>query len=120
MNDQEYLYLLFGIIVVLLIAFTWLLLNFESVKVYRFTNPACNACIASQSEWDKFASSCYFKLIKPIEIDTLKLESAKLMNNFGVKSTPTIYKLYPDGRRFLYSGDRSSEDLLNFSKKEEM
>jgi hypothetical protein len=90
----------------------------DSVKVYRFYRPSCGACNASQLEWTKFKSTVLFQRVKPIDVNLdvgLISANVDLSNNFGVNKVPTIWKVYPDGRRFEYKGDRTKDDLLLFA-----
>jgi hypothetical protein len=90
----------------------------DSVKIYRFYRPTCGACSSSQSEWDNFKSAVLFRRVTPIDINTesgMISKNADLSVNFGIKGVPSIWKVYADGRRFEYKGDRSTADLISFS-----
>ncbi len=89
-----------------------------SVKIYRFYRPTCSACKASQREWDNFYYATMFSRIKPVSINTEYIDNVKLIDNFRVRSVPSIWKVYPDGRRVEYHGNRSVDDLVNFSLSE--
>lgn len=90
----------------------------NSVKIYRFYRPTCGACAASQLEWDNFKLSVFLQRVKPIDVNLdvgLVATNTDLSNNFGVNSVPTIWKVYSDGRRFEYKGDRTKADLISFA-----
>lgn len=92
------------------------LVNVNSVKVYRFYRPGCPWCINSKEEWDKFKSFCMFKLIKPVDINLDEPSNCeeKIIDNFGIKSVPTVVAVYTDGRKINYSGERTAEGYLNW------
>lgn len=110
-----------SIIVILILFILVHMFYMNSVKVYRFYRPTCGACSASQLEWDKFKSAVFFQRVKPIDVNLdvgLVAKNINLSNNFDVKGVPSIWKVYSDGRRFEYKGDRSKEDLISFALNE--
>jgi hypothetical protein len=96
----------------LLLMILWLVMRLCSVKVYRFHRPNCGYCKSSQVEWDRFKSSCVFKMIRPIDInmDTASAEQIKLADNFSVSGVPNVVAVYDDGFRIKHTGSRTSAD----------
>ena len=84
----------------------------DKVLVYRFFKPSCPYCVNSQDEWEKFKKLPNDKIIT-IDIDTTNptLKEKELSENFSKKTVPFYICTFADGRRYVYDGDRSSEDL---------
>jgi hypothetical protein len=103
-------------IAICVLVIIWLVIHCYSVKVYRFSRPTCPYCVSSQAEWDSFKMSCWYRMIRPIDVNMDNVPNdadlAELVGNMAVTGVPTIIKVHWDGRRYLYAGDRSASDLL--------
>lgn len=107
-----------GLLVCVLIIL-WLIVRINSVIVYRFYRPTCGACAASQAEWDSFKMSCLFKMIRCVDVNLDDYSNKDMAANFDIKGVPTIYKVYPDGCRVLYNGERTSAAYMAWAMLKE-
>jgi hypothetical protein len=105
------------VLVLLSILLLIFLFNSYCIKIYRFYSPSCGACTASEPEWKKFKRKTFFSSIKTIEVNVNSKNAypLELVNNFKITTVPSIWKVYTDGSRYEYSGDRSAEDLCDFA-----
>lgn len=101
-------------IVALLSFIFYLYMDSKCVKIYRFYSPNCIHCKNSKLEWDDFKKKTMFNLVKPIDIDLSDENNKDLANNFTIQSVPTIYKVYPDGRRILFENERNIKNYMSF------
>lgn len=84
------------------------LLRCSMTKVYRFHRTTCGACKSSKEEWDKFASSCLFSMIRPIEIDLDVASNKALGADFNIEAVPSVIMVKPSGANIKYDGKREA------------
>ena len=104
------------LILVVLFLTIYLIYKMFSIKVYRFYSPTCPWCVKSQHEWDRFKSKCWYRFIKPVDIN-LNEHGENLAEKYGVKSVPTVLAIDTTGAVHKYEGDRSSESYLRWVNK---
>lgn len=109
-----------AIVVIFVLLLVWLSVQGMCLKVYRFARPSCPYCVQSQDEWESFKRRCWFRLIKPVDINTEKISASEqqLRDYFNASSVPTIIFVQPSGYSKKYEGDRTANDIL--SKAEEL
>lgn len=101
--DNEQIGFLLCILIIL-----WLIMRMHCVVIYRFYRPTCGACVASQNEWESFKNKCMFKMIRCVDVNLDDLSNQSIAKNFDVKGVPTLYKVYPNGCRVAYNGERTA------------
>ena len=84
-------------------------------RVYYFYKDTCPHCVKMQSTWDLFSSTCSWSMVVPVPIDCTN-GNQNLRDDFGAETVPFIVKVKGDTRE-KYTGDRTTEDLLAWSKK---
>lgn len=103
------------IIVILLIAILQIFLCSTKTKqmIIFFYKDGCIHCKNIKPEWEKFTKMVSSDIsIRKINTE----ENPSLAANFGVSGVPFIVKV--NGlRRLEYRGDRTANDLLNFSRQ---
>ena len=107
-------YRLVVIILVLLFAY-YTYKTAYGTRVYYFYKDSCQHCAKLSPAWDLFASSCAWSMITPIKINCEK-KNQGMRDNFDAKTVPHIVKVRNDIRE-IYKGDRTSSDILEWSKK---
>lgn len=83
-------------------------------RIYYFYKDECPHCKKIRPAWDLFVSACSWSMITPIEIECTGKNQGQ-RDNFGAKTVPHIVKVKKDLRE-IYKGDRTSEDILAWSK----
>lgn len=75
----------------------------------------CGHCDKLMPEWDKFTQMNNTSIVtKAIEKD----EDRSLVKKYGVEGFPTILLLDSNGKKLdTYNGDRNSQSLLSYCKK---
>lgn len=80
-------------------------------KMYWFYSKTCGHCTRMEPAWEKFAAMC------PAYIDVQKINTAEnqqMAQDYGVNGVPYVVK-EEAGRRDVYEGDRTAQDLYNFA-----
>lgn len=81
--------------------------------VYLFYRPGCPWCDKMKPAWDEFTRQAPFDIsVEKINV----LEEKDLAESFGVNGVPHVVKVEND-KKIVYSGDRTTEDLLAFANK---
>ena len=102
-------------IIIILIGILWYTYKIQnSVTVYFFQRPDCTYCNKMKDEWNEVTKSLRFSGISIKNIDINNPKHSKLHDNFEVKSVPHVVKLYPNGIRDIYNGDRNKYDILKW------
>jgi hypothetical protein len=77
-------------------------------------------CRKTQREWNLFKQKCNI-MVECIDINLDEAKSngfyAAMIQNFEIKSVPTIVAVLKNGMRISYEGSRSTEDLLQWSSR---
>ncbi len=84
-------------------------------RIYYFYKDECKHCKKLQPSWDLFSASCSWTMTVPVEIDCDVEKNQKMRDDFGAKTVPHLVKVSGDSRE-TYSGDRTTEDILKWSK----
>jgi hypothetical protein len=81
-----------------------------SVKIYRFSSVTCGFCRDSQAEWEDFKQMMKFRFVicYDVDRDASDPNTADLLDNFSVTTVPKVVAVLPDGRRYEYTGERTS------------
>lgn len=100
-------------VVVLLLILTGCACRFlmPSHTIYWFYSKTCGHCIRMESDWEKFTTMC------PANIKVEKInivENQPMARAYGVNGVPYIVR-EEYGRRYVYEGDRTAQDLYNFA-----
>jgi thiol-disulfide isomerase/thioredoxin len=103
---------MYAICFILCIVCIVLIFKMNQTTVYRFMKPSCTHCVKSKPEWDQFKSMTSVKCVE-IQVDGSPWEQ-KLADNFKVQSVPCVYKVYSDGQRFEYTGERTAQGYADF------
>lgn len=80
-------------------------------KIIWFYSPGCGYCTNMENDWAIFKSRAPSNFVLE-KINTTK--NQKMADDFGVEGVPHIVKI-KNGKRTVYSGDRSAKDLLKFA-----
>ena len=81
--------------------------NSSNLEFFRFYNPKCGPCIASEPQWKLFANS--HKDIPINEIDTTLQKNYNLVLSHNIKSTPT-FLAFKNGVKYEFGkGPRTKE-----------
>jgi thiol-disulfide isomerase/thioredoxin len=81
----------------------------------------CGHCVKLMPEWDKAKSewSSGKNSINMVKYEQSEAEGKKLIDKFGVSGFPTMILIGKDGeKKDDYSGDRSSEGIINYLKQQ--
>ena len=107
------------LIISLIAVLLWLLISMNSIIVYRFYRPTCPYCVSSQADWDKFKSHSMFSMVKCIDINTddPSVYVKNMTDNFNITGVPAIWVVKPDGRRYIYEGDRTVDGFHSMVKR---
>jgi len=109
------LYLSVALVLVLVLTY-WFYMSANCIKVYRFYREGCGWCRKSKDEWQRFKSDCTTRMVKCYDVDTddQSTDVQELYKNMGGEGVPHIVKVHPDGRRYVYDGDRSAASLARW------
>ena len=88
----------------------------NGTRIYYFYKDACPHCVKLKPSWNLFTSACAWSLTVPVEINCDNKKNQSIRDNFHAKTVPHIVKVINDVRE-VYSGNRTSEDILEWSKK---
>ncbi len=103
----------FGIIIVLILILSWTFKKMHSTRVILFHRPTCGACKQFRPDWNKFKSKLPW-MCDAVEINSSDPSTTALLDNYDVKTVPSIWKVLPDGSRYQFQGDRTLSDMLLF------
>lgn len=103
--------LAFPIIIAILLIF--LVRYCKQRRVIWFYSHECIHCRRMHREWEAFENKAPFN-IKTEKIDVDKYPDMAL--KFGIKSVPYVIKVSPTGHNYVYRGNRTAEDLLQFAR----
>jgi thiol-disulfide isomerase/thioredoxin len=85
------------------------------VIILWFFRPGCGHCDRMEAAWKKFASN----LPADVAVEKINvMENPDMAEDFRVEGVPHIVKVV-NGKRIIYSGDRSAEDFLKFALEPE-
>ena len=91
----------------------------DKIKVYNFNTSWCGWSVKFQSEWDKFSNSVKsdssLNNIDVFDVKCDKPENEAVCKEFEVEGFPTVI-IEAGGRRGLYKGPRTSDDLVSTVK----
>ena len=90
----------------------------ECLKVYYFMRDDCKFCKEMKDEWSKVETEIQNTkiLCKKININDAKYKNIK--DNFNFKTVPHIVKIYNDGTRDVFEGDRTSTEIIAWIYKD--
>ena len=76
----------------------------------------CGHCQKFKPEWKKFRKLARsVSNIRTSELDVDDKTNESMIKSLGVDTFPTVIMIRPSGDRQVYSGDRSSVDLLRWA-----
>jgi len=108
------------LILLLIVLCIYLYYKNNMIKIIRFYRPTCMYCRKTQREWNLFKQKCNI-MVECIDINLDEAKSngfyAAMIQNFEIKSVPTIVAVLKNGMRISYEGSRSTEDLLQWSSR---
>jgi thioredoxin-related protein len=93
------------------------MLDNSSKTIIFFFRPGCPHCENMMDAWGRLKKSMLKDDYKFQEIDTSSAASTPLASKYGVTGVPHIVLANPDGGYKVYSGDRSTEDILSWVLK---
>ena len=109
-----------ALILLLLVLCIYLYYKNKIVKVYRFFRPTCMYCRKTQEDWEMFKENCSI-MIKCVDINLDEASQnafyAAMIDNFAIRSVPTIVAVLNNGMRVQYEGSRTVNDLMSWSNQ---
>jgi hypothetical protein len=72
-----------------------------------------------ESEWSGVEGYMWGPNIQVKRIDTSKPEYSKVSTNFNIKGVPQIIKVRPNGMRYTYEGERTTQKIVDWVLEEE-
>lgn len=107
--------ILYSIIIVLVVILLLVAKKAYVPTVVLFHRTTCGACQSLKPEWSSYKSGEWVYNIR--EVDGDDKNNSALLSNFDVKTVPSIWKVYPDGSRFMYTGtDRTAKAISDFAR----
>ena len=99
--------------IVILIYIYYYKKNKDKITIILFYRDGCGFCEKIEPEWNKFKT-----MVGPnIEIKKIdSMENTDMASDFNVVGVPHIVRVQGT-KRYVYSGDRSAEDLLRFANE---
>jgi len=105
---------LFIIVLLVIIYNLWTQSN-ETCKIYWFHKPGCPACKSMANEWKLVEDALRSSSIKTMRIDISNPKYNKMTINFNIESVPCIVKVFPEGTRCVYTGDRKCNNIVEWA-----
>jgi hypothetical protein len=68
-----------------------------------------------KTDWESVENKLIGTSIKLISIDANDPKHKKMYNNFNISTVPHIVKVFPDGTRCVYKGERKCDDIIGWS-----
>jgi glutaredoxin len=105
-----------GLVLIGIIYYLWN--QNKSLKIYYFMRDDCKYCIEMKDAWDKVELKLQNSriLCKKININEPKYKNIK--DNFNFKTVPHIVKIYNDGTRNVFEGERTGDEIIAWAYKD--
>ena len=107
------IYLLIGALLVV-VYYLWNQ-TIETCKIYWFHKTECKFCNEMEHEWGLVENKLRNTSIKIIRIDVNEPQNKKMRANFKIDTVPHIVKVFPDGTRSVYKGNRTCSDITEWA-----